>query len=573
MKDAGVRPFVRIFISGLVPANVKTEKTMKFKTILMTLLAVGAVDAEACTNLIVGRKASVDGSVLVSYSADDFGSFGYLRHYPAGRHPRGATRSVYDWETNNYLGEIEEAGQTYNVIGNMNEHQLTITETTFGGRSELEHTEGMLDYGSLIYVTLQRARTAREAIGVLTGLVNRYGYRSEGESFTIADKNEAWVMDLIGKGPGEKGAVWVAVRVPDDCICAHANHSRIRRFPLNDKENCLYAPDVISFARRKGFFTGADSEFSFSEVYAPADFGALRFCEARVWSFFNRYCSGMERYLPYASGRQPEAEPMPLFVRPERLLSVQDVKDMMRDHYEGTPFAMDNDPGMGPYEAPYRPTPLMWKVDDRTYFNERPICTQQTAFTMVSQLRSWLPDYVGGVLWFGCDDAGMMAFTPVYCCTDEVPECYSNKVADDLHFSFRSAFWVCNWVSTMVYPRYSQLFGDVKALRDRLEADYAGLQERTESEALALAGEQGEAEARRFLTAYTGRMASGMLYEWLELGKYLMVKYNDGVVRPEKDGTFERTPGGVGVPVQRPGYPERYRRAIVDATGDKYEVK
>lgn len=540
------------------------------------LVISGAVCGYACTNLIVGKKASADGSVFVSYSADDFGSFGYLRHYPAGKHEKGSTRSVYDWETNNYLGEIEEAEETYNVVGNMNEYQLTITETTFGGRSELEHTEGMLDYGSLIYITLQRAKTAREAIKVLTGLIDRYGYRSEGESFTIADKEEAWVMDLIGKGPGYKGAVWVAVRVPDDCICAHANQSRIRRFPLKDKENCLYSKDVISFAREKGYFTGKKgSEFSFSEAYAPADFSALRFCEARVWSFFNKYSDGMDRYLPYASGEDANAEPMPLFVKPKRLLSAQDVKDMMRDHYEGTPFALDNDPGMGPYEAPYRPTPLTWKVDGKTYFNERPISTQQSAFTMVAQMRSWLPDYVGGILWFGCDDANMIAFTPVYCCTDIVPECYSDKVADGLHFSFKSAFWVCNWVSTMVYPRYNLLFAEVKSLRERLENDYAGLQERTEKEALGIAGTDGknEAEARRFLTAYSNRTASGMLYEWMELGKYLMVKYNDGIMRPEKDGKFEQTPGGIGAPVKRPGYPERYRRAIVKATGTKYEVK
>lgn len=546
---------------------------MKF--IMIVALLAGVTYGYACTNLIVGKKASADGSVFISYSADDFGSFGYLRHYPAGKHPKGSTRSVYDWETNNYLGEIEEAEETYNVVGNMNEFQVAITETTFGGRSELEHTEGMLDYGSLIYITLQRSKTAREAIKVLTGLVDKYGYRSEGESFTIADKNEAWVMDMIGKGPGYKGAVWVAVRVPDDCICAHANQSRIRRFPLKDKENCLYSKDVISFAREKGYFTGKkDSDFSFSEAYAPADFSALRFCEARVWSFFNRYSDGMERYLPYASG-DVNAEPMPLFIQPKQLLSAQDVMDMMRDHYDGTPLAMDDDPGMGPFEAPYRPTPLVWKLDDKSYFNERPISTQQTAFTMVAQMRDWMPDYVGGILWFGCDDANMMAFTPIYCCTDEVPECYSDKVADGLHFSFKSAFWVCNWVSMMVYPRYCQMFGEVKGLRDRLERDYAGLQERTEREAMEIAGTDGknEAEARKFLSAYSNRTASGMLYEWMELGKYLMVKYNDGIVRPEKDGKFEQTPGGLGVPVKRPGYPERYRREIVKATGSKYEVK
>lgn len=546
---------------------------MRIKWFIGVILVAHATLGEACTNLIVGKKASADGSVIVSYSADDFGSFGFLRHFAAGKHAAGSTRSIYNWETNNYAGEIEEASETYNVIGNMNEYQLTITETTFGGRPELVDSTGLLDYGSLIYVTLQRAKTAREAIGVMTGLIERYGYNSGGESFTIADKNEAWVMDLIGKGPGRKGAVWVAVRVPDDCICAHANQSRIRRFPLRDKENCLYADDVVSFAREKGYYKGTDSNFSFCEAYAPADFSALRFCEARVWSFFNRYVKGMDKYLPYASGADPTAPPMPLFVRPDKPVSVQDVKEMMRDHYEGTPFALDNDPGMGPFEAPYRPTPLMWETDGKTYFNERPISTQQSAFVMVAQMRSQLPDYVGGVLWFGCDDANMMAFTPVYCCTDIVPECYSDKVADGLNFSFKSAFWVCNWVSSFVYPRYCQLFGEVKAVRDRLEADYAGLQQDTERKAQELARDSGEAVARDYLTDYTNRAAGGMLYAWMELGKRLMVKYLDGGVRPEEDGRYVRTPGGLGVPVERPGYPERYRREIVKATGNRFEVK
>ena len=538
------------------------------------LAAAFAMHGEACTNLIVGKKASADGSVIVSYSADDFGSFGYLRHFKAGKHAKGDTRFVYDWETNNYLGEIAESEETYNVIGNMNEHQLTIAETTFGGRPELVDSTGLMDYGSLIYIALQRARTAKEAIKVITGLVERYGYYSAGESFTIADKNEAWIMDLIGKGPGRKGAVWVAMRVPDDCICAHANQSRIRRFPLNDPENCLYAKDVILFAREKGYYQGKkDEDFSFCEAYAPADFSALRFCETRVWSFFNRYAEGMEEYLPYASGENLQAEPMPLFVKPYRKVSVQDVKDMMRDHYEGTPFALDHDPGMGPFEAPYRPTPLTWKVDGKTYFNERPISTQQSAFVMVAQMRHWLPDYVGGVLWFGCDDANMVAFTPVYCCTDIVPECYSDKVADGLNFSFKSAFWVCNWVSSFVYPRYCQLFGEVAAVRDRLEKDYAHLQPDVERKAQELALDSGETEAKDYLTDYTNRTAAGMLYAWMELGKRLMVKYLDGGVRPEKDGRFVCTPGGLSAPVERPGYPDRYRREIVKATGSRFEVK
>lgn len=549
---------------------------MKIKLMMTVVFAVSALYGYACTNLIVGKKASTDGSVIVSYSADSYGSFGFLRHYKAGKHPKGTMRPVYNWETNCYAGEIEEAAETYNVIGNMNEHQVTVTETTFSGREELVDTTGLLDYGSLMYIALQRAKTAKEAIKVITDLIDRYGYNSSGESFTIADKNEAWIMEMIGKGPGRKGAVWVAMRVPDDCISAHANHSRIRRFPLKDKENCIYSKDVISFAREKGYFTGKkDSDFSFSEAYAPVDFGALRFCEARVWSYFNRYVDGMDKYLPYASGEDFNGEPMPLFVRPKQKVSVQEVKDMMRDHYEGTPLALDNDPGMGPYEAPYRPTPLTWKVDGKTYFNERPISTQQSAFVMVSQMRDWLPDYVGGVLWFGCDDANMIAFTPVYCCTDIVPDCYSDNVADGLHFSFKSAFWVCNWVSSMVYPYYSLLFNELQAVRDRLEKDYNSLQEKTEKEAMDIAGADGknETEARKYLTGYTNRVAAGMLYEWMEMGKYLMVKYLDLGVRPEKDGKFEQTADGFGAPMVRPGYPERYRREIVKVTGNRFEAK
>ncbi|MCM1107834.1 MAG: C69 family dipeptidase [Clostridium sp.] len=547
---------------------------MKMKILLAILLSVMCAGAEACTNLIVGKGASADGSVIVTYNADDYGSFGFLCHYPAAKHKAGTTRSVYDWETNNYRGEIEEAAETYNVIGNMNEHQLTVVETTFGGREELVDPNGLLDYGSLIAIALQRARTAREAISVITGLVDKYGYASEGESFTLADPNEAWIMEMIGKGPDEKGAVWVAVRIPDDCVSAHANQSRIRRFPLKDKNNCLYSPDVISYARKKGYFKGKDAEFSFSEAYAPADFSALRFCEARVWSFFNRCSRGFEQYLPYASGMDPKAEPMPLYVVPAFKLSVQDVKNMMRDHYEGTPFAMNNDPGQGAYEAPYRPTPLTWEVDGKTYFNERPISTQQTAFTLVAQMRSWLPNYVGGVLWFGCDDPNMIAYTPVYCCTDRVPECYSDQLADAFTFSFRNAFWVCNWVSNMIYPRYSQLFGELESVRNRLESDYNSLQGKVEKDVMDMIAddEKGEAEARRYLTDYTDRVAQGMLNSWMDLAKYLIVKYNDQAVKREKDGVYERTDGGYALPVIRPGYPERYRRQIVKETGDRFLV-
>ena len=542
------------------------------KKILFTVLAaaLGCCQAFACTNLIVGKKASKDGSVIVSYSCDDYGAYGFMSYLPGGKHKKGEMRPLYHYESNNYLGEIPEAEETYTVVGLMNEFQLTIHETTFGGREELCDTTGLFDYGSLMYVTLQRAKNAREAISLMTSLVKEYGYGSEGESFTIADPNEVWVMDMVGKGPGNKGAVWVAMRVPDDCICAHANHSRIRKFPLNDKDNCIYSKDVISFARKKGYFSGKDADFSFSAAYAPADFGTLRYCEARVWSFFNKWAADdMTPYLPYAMG-DCNAEPMPFSVKPKGLLSVQDVKDMMRDHYDGTPLSLQEDLGMGPWEMPYRPTPLSFDVDSVKYFNERPISTQQTSCVYVDQMRSWLPNYIGGVIWYGNDDTNMVPLTPVYCCVQGVPECYAVQTADAFHFSTRSAFWVQNWVSNMVYPRYSALFPEVKTVRDRLESDYNSLQSDMEQKAAAM----GEDEARQFLSAYSHRIAQGMMDEWNTLAQSLIVKYNDmSVKRTDENGNYMKTPGGNPRPVLRPGYPETFRRKIVETTGDRYKVK
>ncbi|MGN1256264.1 MAG: C69 family dipeptidase [Bacteroidaceae bacterium] len=544
---------------------------MNKKIILTALVMLASTASHACTNLIVGRKASQDGSVIVTYSCDDYGAYGFMNFLPGGKHAPGTMRPLYHYESNNYLGEIPEAAETYTVVGLMNEHQLTIHETTFGGREELTDTiTGMMDYGSLMYVTLQRARNARQAIKILTTLANTYGYGSEGESFTIADPNEVWIMDVIGKGPGRKGIVWVAVRIPDDCISGHANQSRIHQFPLKDKDNCLYSKDVISFAREKGYFKGKDQDFSFADAYAPADFGALRFCEARVWSFFNKWAAqDMTPYLPYAQG-DAQASPMPLYVKPKQPLSVQDVKDMMRDHYEGTPLALDSDLGMGPWEMPYRPTPLSFEVDGKKYFNERPISTQQTANVYVSQMRAWLPDHIGGVIWFGNDDTNMVPLTPVYCCAQSVPECYAQGTADCFHFSTRSAYWVQNWVSNMVYPRYSALFPELKAERDRLEKDYTSLQEQVENEA----GDMPDDKAIKHLTAYSHRAAQGMLDVWNQLAQRLIVKYNDmAVKRTDEQGQYEKTPGGNQRPVLRPGYPETYRKRIVEQTGNRFLSK
>ena len=445
---------------------------MKNKLILGAALLVAAVtETLACTNFIVGKNASTDGSVIVSYSADSYGMFGELYHYPAGVHAKGTMRDIHEWDTGKYLGQIKEAPQTYNVIGNMNEYQVTIGETTFGGREELVDTTGIMDYGSLIYVALQRSRTAKEAIEVMTDLVKEYGYYSSGESFSIADPNEVWILEMIGKGPGVKGAVWVAVRIPDDCIAAHANQSRIHKFYMNDKDNCLYSPDVISFAREKGYFDGMNKDFSFSEAYNPLDFGGLRFCEARVWSYYNMFNKAVgDTYLPYIKGESKE--PMPLYIKPDHKLSVRDVQRAMRDHYEGTPLDITNDPGAGPFKTPYRLSPLTYKVGDKEYFNERPISTQQTAFTFVAQMRAELPDAIGGVLWFGADDANMTVFAPVYCCTDRIPDCYSGKEADCVTFSWNSAFWIYNWVADMIRPRYSLMIEDMRAVQNNLEDTY-----------------------------------------------------------------------------------------------------
>ena len=532
---------------------------------LAAIMSASAMEASACTNLIVGKKASVDGSVLVSYNADDYGMFGHLCHYPAGTHQKGEMRKIFDWDTGEYHGEIPEAPVTYNVIGNINEFQLSIGETTYGGREEMIDTTGILDYGSLIYVTLQRAKTAREAISVMTSLVEKYGYCSSGEMFSICDPNEAWIMEMMGTGPGSKGVVWVAMRIPDDAICAHANQSRIGKFDIKDKKNVVCSKNVISYARKMGWFTGRDADFSWKNTYARPDFSGRRFCDARVWSFFNHYQKGFDRYLPWALGKDPNAEDMPLWIVPDRKLSVHDVQMGMRDHYEGTAMALDTtNVGGGIYQMPYRPTPLQFKVDGKTYFNERPISTQQTAFSFVSQLRSWMPREIGGVIWFGNDDANMIAYTPVYCGNTVQPECYNTPGADAVTFSDKNAFWVCNWVSNMVYPRYSQIFPELQAVRDSLESSYFARQADFEKKAMNLYATDKPA-ALRMLNEYSVEKAQQMLAEWKNLAIRIIVKYNDMGVKQEKDGKILKR-------VMRPGYPESFARKLVKETGDWYAV-
>ena len=545
-----------------------------FASAMMAVAMMGCVsEAEACSNFIVGKKASVDGSVMCSYSADDYGMFQYLCHYPAAKHAKGEMRKIYDWDTNKYHGEIPEAAQTYSVIGNINEWQVTIGETTYGGREEMADSTGIMDYGSLIYVALQRSKTAREAIKVMTTLANTYGYNSEGETFTICDPNEAWIMEMMGKGAGSKGAVWVALRIPDDAICAHANQSRIGKFNMKDKKNVMYAKDVVSFARSKGWFQGKDADFSWKMAYAKPDFSGRRFCDARAWSMLNHFYD-MTPYLDWALGKNPDAQDMPLWVVPNKKVSVQDVENVMRDHYEGTPLSVadGSDIGGGIWEMPYRPTPLMYKVDGKQYFNERPVSTQQSGFVFVSQMRSWLPREIGGVFWFANDDANMAAFTPVYCSMTERPECYNTPGADAVHFSKKNAYWVCNMTSNMVYPRYSLMFPTLKEVRDSLDNSYFAAQAGVEKKAQELYAQNPQA-AVKYLNDYSVEKAQQMLARWNQLFEFMVVKYNDMIIKPtDKNGTFEKTQYGLGARPVRPGYPEKYAKELVKQSGDKFLV-
>ena len=541
------------------------------RNLFISLFFISAMGASACTNFIVGKGASTDGSVICTYNADDYGMFQNLCHYPAAKHAPGEMRRIVDWDTNVYHGEIPEAPETYNVIGNINEYQVTIGETTYGGREEMVDPEGILDYGSLIYVTLQRSKTAREAISVMTTLVETYGYNSEGETFTICDPNEAWIMEMMGMGPGSHSAVWVAIRIPDNAISGHANQSRITTFDMKDKKNVLYSKNVVKYARKMGWFSGKDSEFSWNAAYAKPDFSGRRICEARVWSFFNHFSNDMNRYLPFVTGMGDYDEPMPLWIVPNRKLSVQDVEECMRDHFEGTPFALDGDIGGGIWEMPYRPTPLYFELDGKKYFNERPTSTQQTTFSYVSQMRSWLPREIGGVIWWGNDDGNMVAYTPIYCSMTERPECYNTPGADEITFSDKNAYWVCNWVSNMVYPRYSLLFPALKTVRDSLEQSYFAAQRGIEERAMALYQESPQ-KAVSFLNNYSVEKAQQMLKCWNDLARYMIVKYNDMIIKPEKDGQFTRDEHGLGTRPQRPGYPDRFKRALIKQTGTKFEV-
>lgn len=540
---------------------------MKFKSLFLALAAVLPVEALACTSLIAGKKATTDGSVLVTYAADSHTLYGELYNRPGGKHAPGEVRKIVEWDTGKYLGDIPQVAETYTTIGNMNEHGLTISESTWGGRAELEDTTGIMDYGSLIYVTLERAKTAREAIKVMTDLVKDYGYHSSGESFSIADSEEAWIMELIGKGGKEKGAVWVARRIPDDCIAGHANHPRIHKFPLNDKENTIYSPDVIDFARKMGYYKGKDEDFSFSLAYGELDGTATRGCDGRVWSYFNRFADGMDKYLPWVM--EADGDPFPLWVKPDRQLTLGDMRDMMRDHFEGTPMDMTQDIGAGPYKVPYRWRPMTFKVDGKEYLNERAIATQQTGFSFVSQMNEQFPDAMKGILWFGVDDANTCVYVPMYCTITEIPYEFAPGNGDMLTLSWDAAFWVNNYVANQAYNRYSQMIPDIRRVQQNEESTLDNEVQMLLSWVKGLSPE----EARKMVNNHSLMASTRYLKNYKALGDYLLVKYLDGNVKKEKDGKFERTPEGVCVSPSFPGYDERYYRSIVEDAGDRLLIK
>lgn len=537
--------------------STENSKIMIKKSLFLIAFTLTITTGFACTNFLVGKAATLDGSTLISYNADSYFLFGALYQYPAATYPAGSMLDVHDWDTGKLLGKIKQVEKTYSVIGNMNEHQVSIGETTFGGRPELVDSTAIMDYGSLIYIALQRSRTAREAIKVMTDLVAEYGYCSEGESFSIADPNEVWIMEMVGKGANNKGAVWVAQRIPDDCVSAHANQARITTFPFDDKNNCLYAEDVIAFAREKGYFKGKNKDFSFSDTFAPLDYVALRACEARVWSFFRKLDPAMDKYISYVKGET--AERMPLWIKPTFKLTAQKLKEYMRDQYEGTEFDMTKGLAAGPFGSKLRCSPLTFNVDSVEYIHERPTATQQTGFTFVAQMRNWMPDYIGGILWFGVDDAATSLYVPMYCGINKIPECYRADNGSLLEYSPTSAFWTYNWVANYAYSKYSYMFPDIKKVQAKWESDFNALVPAIDKVAIGMT----EADARVFLTDFSVAQAQNSTAAWKKLGEYLLVKYMDGNIKAEKDGKFVQNEYKIPTTIIRAGYPEEFLRQMV----------
>lgn len=532
--------------------------------------------SQACTNYIVTKGASVDGSVMITYAADSHTLFGELYYWPAATYSEGTLLDVYEWDTGKFLGKIKQAKQTYNVVGNMNEYQVAIGETTYGGRPELETQSGaIVDYGSLIYIALQRSKTAREAIKIMGELVSEYGYASSGESFSIADKNEAWILEMIGKGEGQKGAVWVAIRIPDGYVSGHANHARIQTFPLADgkisitdkqmakindpKIECVYSSDVIEFAKSKGWFNGKDNTFSFSDTYAPIDFSGARGCEIRVWSMFREVNSDMERYKDYVSGHNLKNR-MPLYIKPNRKISLNDMMHFMRNHLEGTEFDMTKDLGAGPFGCPYRWRPMTYEVEGQTYVNERATATQQTGFSFVAQSRSWMPDEIGGIIWFSVDDAASTVYTPIYTSTRKIPHTFAAGNGSMMTWSDDAAFWVFNQMTNWVYTRYNLIHPEVKLRQDSLENKYQEKVKMIDQKALELLP-YSKVQAVEMLSNFSATNADELTMYWSNLYKQLFVKYMDGNVKTV-------IPGEKNPKVVQPGYGEEWNKKVVKDNGE-----
>ncbi len=537
---------------------------MRKIVILFILIFAVNLSGKSCTNFLITKGATTDGSTMITYAADSHTLYGELYYWAAAKHKKGEMLKIYEWDTGKLLGEIKQVPETYKVIGNMNEHQLAIGETTYGGRPELVDTTGVIDYGSLIYITLQRAKTAREAIQVMNELVTEYGYYSSGESFSIADPNEVWIMELIGKGVENKGAVWVARKIPDGYISGHANQSRITTFPLNDSENCLYAKDVISFAKEMGYFNGEDKDFDFSAAYAPVDFGGARFCEARVYSGFKKVYPDIVKYEQYAMGYELE-DRMPLWVKPEKKLTVQDVMGLMRDYFQNTPMDMTQDFGAGPNACIVRWRPLTWEVDGKEYFNERAISTQQTGFSFVAQSRSWLPNPIGGIFWFGVDDTYSTVYTPLYCGLANPPHVFEEGNGSMMEFSETSAFWLFNQVSNLAYTRYNLMIPYIQEKQSELENNFMELVAKTDKEALALKGTEDQ---EAFLTKISNESSQKVFDTWKALYQFLFVKYMDGNVKTKRDVPENYI--YVEPELEQPGYSEGWYRKLIEETGDKF---
>lgn len=545
---------------------------MKHALLTVSLCAaslIPALQSEACTNLIATKGATTDGSVMVTYAADSHSLYGDLYYRAAATHPKGSMREIREWDTNKYLGQIPEAERTYNRVGNINEHQLVIAESTWGGRSELVDTTGksIMDYGSLIYVTLERAKTAREAISIMTTLVKDYGYASSGESFSIADKDEVWVMEMIGKG-AEKGAVWIAVRIPDGAISGHANQPRIRKVDFNDKENILYSDDVITFARKRGYFNGKDEDFAFADAYGDMDYGSLRGCDARVWSYFRRFSADADKYFAWVNGES--TDPMPLYIFPDRKVSLREMKERMRDHFEDTPFAMASDIGAGPNHVPYRWRPMNFEVNGKQYVNERAIATQQTGWSFVAQTRADMPDAVGGVLWFGTDDANTCVYMPMYCGMTKIPHELATGNGDMNTFSDTSNFWMNNWVANQAYNRYDLMIPDIRRVQGRLEDELESSRKDVEAEYVALAANNPNALTMR-LNIDGAAIAKNVTDQYRDLAKFLLVRFMDGNYKKvDENHRFIYSADGMPVYPEFPGYNKEYYEEIVRKTGDHF---